>query len=94
MMGAREVPGNAWRTSDAGHRCSLRRLLLRRIWLPRPLYDAVPALYLTAGTTSLYSALYMTGWRWILPYLLLFGIACLHVSIVLARLRRRRTPQP
>lgn len=67
----------------------LRRPFLRRIWLPRYVYEAIPWLYLGAGSASLIGALYLPGWTWTLPYLLLFGLACLHAGAAIANLRRR-----
>ncbi len=71
----------------------LRNLLLRRIWLPRWLYAAVPAIYLGSGTGALLGGLYLPDPSWMLPYVALFGFACLHAGITLiAMRRRRRTP--
>lgn len=61
----------------------------RPVWLPEPVYAAIPWIYLTSGTLSLLGGLYLPEWAWPLPYALLFGIACLHTGVHIATLRRR-----
>jgi hypothetical protein len=68
---------------------SLRRILFRRLWVPRFAYEAIPFLYLAAGGVALWSAIRLPGWTWILPYVALFGLACLHAGIALVALRYR-----
>jgi hypothetical protein len=62
----------------------------RRLWLPGPLYLAVPWIYLCAGTASLIAGLYLPEPLWAYPYLVLLGLFCLHAGIVIASLRQRR----
>lgn len=77
--------------SDAGEstRSRLHANTRRSVWLPEPVYAAIPWIYLTSGTLSLLGGLYLPEWAWQLPYALLFGIACLHIGVHIARLRRR-----
>lgn len=72
----------------------LRALLLRKIWLPRSVYAALPGLYIFLGVYAIAAALYLHHWSWIVPYLALLGICCLHVgaALVSMRLRRHRLP--
>jgi hypothetical protein len=69
--------------------------LLKKLWLPRGVYEAIPYLYLLAGVLALLSAIYSETWAWILPYLVLLGLVCLHAGIAILTLRyrfRRRRP--
>lgn len=70
-------------------------LALRRIWLPKLLYDALPYFYLTSGLTAFFATLYITEWFWILPHYVLFSLACLHIGVAVLRRRRgnRNTEQ-
>lgn len=75
----------------------LRRILLRKLWLPRIVYEALPYFYVVLGLAALASALYAPGWAWILPYLVLLGLACLHAGLGIVTLRyrfRRRQEGP
>jgi hypothetical protein len=85
------TPANATAIPAGSRRSSI---LLRPIWLPRAIYAAVPWVYLASGTGCLFGALYLPDGSWILPYLGLSGVACLHASIVVASLRRPRAPDP
>jgi hypothetical protein len=67
----------------------VKRIMLRRIWLPKPLYDAIPAIYLLLGLYASYAALFMEHWSWVVPYFLLLACACLHAGILTAALRMR-----
>lgn len=67
-----------------------KRLKLRKIWLPKLLYDALPYFYLVAGVTAFLTTLYISEWFWVLPYYLLFSAACLHLGIYIVYRRRRR----
>lgn len=67
----------------------LLRLLLRRVWLPRALYEALPILYICAGTIALAAALYHPGWAWIVPWAIVFGLAAMHFGIYLLALRHK-----
>ena len=76
----------------------LRRLLLRKLWLPRGVYECIPYVYLLCGAVALGSAVFSSGWTWILPYIVLLGLACLHAGLALLtlryRFRRRKPPTP
>jgi len=66
-------------------------LAMRKIWLPRLLYDALPYFYLAAGFTALFATLYISEWFWVLPHYLLFAVACLHLAYLVSGRRRDRT---
>ena len=73
----------------------MKALLTRRLWLPPRVYAAIPWIYLGAGTTALLGGLYLPDWVWTFPYMVLLGLACLHVGITIASMRhRRRNPRP
>ena len=75
----------------------LRRLLLKRIWLPRGLYEALPAIYIGSGLVALAAALFLPGRTWIVPWAIVFGFAVLHLGLGIAALRhkfRRKNPGP
>ena len=75
------------RRTKTGRR--IRNLLLRKLWLPRILYELLPCLYLLLGLAALASAMYIQAWTWILPYAILLGLVCFHVSLALITLRYR-----
>ena len=66
------------------------KLISRKIWLPKVLYDAIPYFYLVAGVAAFFATLYISHWLWLLPHYLLFAGACLHMGILVHRRRRRR----
>lgn len=74
---------------NKGLLAKLRAVFLRKLWLPRILYEALPYLYISLGVAALASALYAPGWTWILPYLVLIGLACLHAGLAIVTLRYR-----
>lgn len=74
-------------TRDVSHN---DRLVSRKIWLPKLLYDALPYFYLSAGTAAFLATLYISEWFWVLPHYLLFSAVCLHLGVLVYR-RRRRT---
>ena len=84
------------RQSSGGWTRQLRQILLRKLWLPRIVYELIPAVYILLGITALASAVYGHGWTWVLPYLVLIGVGCLHAGLAIAglryRFRRRRSP--
>ncbi len=58
-----------------------------RFWLSKPLYEAVPYLYLIAGLAALIASLYLDYWIW--PTIgLVVGFACIIGGLVIW-LRRR-----
>jgi hypothetical protein len=69
----------------------LRKALLRKIWLPKILYDAVPWFYGLAGTVALLATFYIGGWLKAPPHALILPVSCLHLAIwvLLKRLRDR-----
>lgn len=75
-------------TRDAG------RLMTRKVWLPKALYDALPYFYLLAGVCALLASVYISGWVWLLPHYLLFAIACLHLGLVVFRRRSATRHKP
>ena len=66
------------------------RLITRRIWLPKVIYNSLPFFYVFAGVMALLATLYISAWFWILPHYLLFSVACLHMGILIYRRRHRR----
>jgi len=72
-----------------GFPARLRRALVSKLWLPRPVYELLPYAYIFAGAGALTAALYLPGWTWILPYLLLIGLAGIHAGLALVALRYR-----
>ena len=66
------------------------RLITRRIWLPKVIYNSLPFFYVFAGVTALLATLYISEWFWVLPHYLLFSVACLHMGILIYRRRHRR----
>lgn len=69
---------------------SLLEVITRRIWLPQALYDAVPWIYIATGSAALVGGLLLPEWAWPLPYLVLLGLACLHLGLGIASLRHRQ----
>ena len=88
MMSAAEKPASLSDTQqiqrDSG------KLIERKIWLPKMLYDAVPYFYFVAGIAAFFATLYINQWFWVLPHYVLFSAFCIHFGIVIYR-RRRRT---
>ncbi len=76
-------------TQRTGTARKIRKLLLKRLWLPPVLYEALPYLYMLCGLIALGSAAYSPRWTWILPWAILVGLICLHAGIALATLRYR-----
>lgn len=65
------------------------RLITRKIWLPKFLYDALPYFYFFSGAAALLATLYISDWFWVLPHYLMFSVACLHLGVVVYRRRRQ-----
>ena len=77
----------------------ITRVLFCKLWLPKAVYEALPYGYVVGGLLALVSALYLPGWTWILPYLLLIGAIALHTGIAVLTLRwrfrhQRHSPPP
>ena len=64
--------------------------LLKKIWLPRIVYDALPYFYLTAGFAAFFATLYISEWFWVVPHYILFSGVCLHLG---ATIYARRHPK-
>ena len=64
------------------------KIVARKIWLPKLLYDALPYFYLTSGVSALLATLYISDWFWVLPQYFLFSLACFHLGIMVYRRRR------
>ena len=69
---------------------STGKMVARKIWLPKMLYDALPYFYLTSGFAAFFATMYISEWFWVLPHYLLFSAACLHLGF--AVYWRRKTP--
>jgi len=67
----------------------LRRLLLKNVWLPRPVYEALPAIYICAGLVALTAALFLPGQAWFLPWAVIFGLLALRLGLGIIALRHR-----
>jgi len=70
-------------TRDSG------RLISKKIWLPKLIYDALPYFYLLSGFLAFLATLYISDWFWVLPHYILFSAACIHLGIIVYRRRRR-----
>lgn len=65
------------------------RLLMKRIWLPRPVYEALPVIYIICGLIALGSALHLPGRSWMLPWGIVLGLAAIHFGLGIFALRHR-----
>jgi len=73
----------------------IRRALLRKLWLPRFVYELLPYMYMALGVGALISAVLSPDWTWVIPYIVLVGLICLHAGLGIVALRyrfRRRRP--
>lgn len=70
-------------------RTRLRRLLLKRIWLPHGLYEALPVIYFACGIVALAAALFLPDRAWFIPWAIIFGFAAIHMGLGIAALRHR-----
>ena len=64
-------------------------LVLKKLWLPKVLYNAIPYFYLASGIIALLATLYISEWFWVLPHYTLFSAACIHLSVMVFRRRTR-----
>ena len=46
------------------------KIVSRKIWLPKLLYDALPYFYLVSGIVAFFATLYISEWFWVLPHYL------------------------
>jgi hypothetical protein len=67
----------------------VRQIMLRKIWLPKALYSALPAIYICLGIYATYTALFLLHWSWVVPYFLILACICLHAGVFTATLRIR-----
>ena len=67
----------------------LQSLLFKRIWLPRPVYEALPVMYIVCGLIALGSALHLPGRSWMLPWGIVLGLAAIHFGLGIFALRQR-----
>jgi len=67
---------------------STGKLISRKIWLPKLVYDGLPYFYLLAGIGAFLATIYISEWFWVLPHYLLFSAACIHLGIYVYRRRR------
>ncbi len=65
-------------------------LILRKIWLPKLIYAALPWFYVAAGMGAFLATLYINEWFWVLPHYFLFSVGCVHLGVIVFRRRRRR----
>ncbi len=70
-------------TRDAG------RMMSRKIWLPKIIYNALPYFYILAGAGALFATIYISDWVWLLPHYLIFAVACLHMGVLVYRRRHK-----
>ena len=85
-------PGTIRTTPRGGHgtvSTRLRRIMLKRVWLPRVIYEGLPVVYICSGLVALAAALYQPDWTWILPWAIVFGFAALHLGVGIAALRHK-----
>jgi len=66
------------------------KLVSRKIWLPKLIYDALPYFYLVSGISAFFTTLYISDWFWVLPHYLLFSAACVHFGVLVYRRRHRK----
>ena len=59
------------------------------MWLPKPLYEAIPYFYIVAGLLFVAGASLMMYWRWDSTLFFIFSIICL-VSGIFIFLQRRK----
>jgi len=65
------------------------RLISRKIWLPKLLYNALPWFYVGSGIAAFLATLYISEWFWVLPHYVLFSAACVHLGLLIYRRRQR-----
>lgn len=70
-------------TRDSG------KVLTRKIWLPKLIYELLPYFYVAAGFAAFLATIYISEWFWVLPHYLLFSVACVHLGVLVYRRRRR-----
>lgn len=73
---------------DTG-RAPAEPLLTRKIWLPKPVYAALPYFYIVVGLLAFAATVYVNEWFWVVPHWILFSAACLHMGVLVSRRRHR-----
>lgn len=68
-------------------------IAVRKLWLPKLIYDALPYFYLISGIAAFFATLYIGDWFWVLPHYFLFSIACFHMGVIIYRRRHSQRPQ-
>ncbi|MGI9247713.1 MAG: hypothetical protein ACR2QI_01785 [Woeseiaceae bacterium] len=66
------------------------RVISRKVWLPKLLYDSLPFFYLASGIAAFLATIYITEWFWVLPHYVIFSAACIHLGVVVYRRRHRK----
>lgn len=97
MASTMHTPSASSATPASSHSllARIRHALFRKLWLPKAVYEGLPYCYVIGGIGALLSALYLPGWTWILPYLVLLGAVSLHAGLAVLTLRWRfRRTQP
>ena len=89
MQTGQVVSPPARKQRGASLRQQIRKTLLKKLWLPRIVYEILPYAYMALGLIALVSAAFAPDWTWILPYAILLGLACLHIGLALVALRYR-----
>ncbi len=74
--------------SRATGRTPLRRLVIRKIWLPRLLYNVLPWFYLAAAAAALAATIYIDASLRAVPHSLLISAACLQFGLWVLGSRR------
>jgi hypothetical protein len=67
----------------------LRGFFLRKLWLPRIVYEILPYLYIAVGLLTLVAATKVPGWTWVLPYIALLGLLGIHAGLAITVIRYR-----
>jgi hypothetical protein len=65
----------------------IRRLLLRRVWIPASLYAAVPGLYLGTGALAFRSLWLIPGWSLVHSCFCMLGVGCSYAGAAVITLR-------
>ena len=60
---------------------------LKKIWLPKMVYDLLPYFYVGAGIVALLATVYINHWAWVVPHYVLFSAACIHLGFLVFRKR-------
>ena len=91
-------PGkDAGSTRNSDRRPPVTRMALRKVWLPRVLYQSLPYFYVLAGLAAAIGTAYISDWFWAVPHYVLFAAGCVHLGVIVThkrlRARRKRVPR-